>query len=510
MMTSLMTNRINLARTRGLAGALAAMLVSASAASGAVWNAIGGNASRTCYTDIVGPISSTVLWETDSSNAEYTIFAEPPYIGDELMVVTRVPSVGDISGTALIEAHELLTGAKRWDLQLPIDPLHPGWGSRVLGFRDGQIYASRCGNGVPMPASIYALDPVDGSTLWVSEDLVHHGPVESVSYALNGDLIANVRRDGEDFHRISRINKDTGLTVWATPTIYPASNAGIPAVCASTDRVYQWSVVVGGWGITAFSLSTGVELYDTGAITSASGWAQQAGPMVGDDGTVYANRVGEALIAFEDTGTELTELWRVSMGTTIFGTNAIGPDGTVYTIDPAGHVIGIDPSTGTIIYQTPDQVPDIQSVPLDVNFVIDSDGKVFVSNGATSGAPGVYGRVVCYSSDLQTTHWSDIVDNIGRGAPALGSGGILVVCDNGYRIRAYQSNISLLPADLNCDGDIDGTDIPAFVKAVLDPSGYEQDHAACDPMSGDINGDGWVDEFDVPVFVQCLLANGCE
>lgn len=58
--------------------------------------------------------------------------------------------------------------------------------------------------------------------------------------------------------------------------------------------------------------------------------------------------------------------------------------------------------------------------------------------------------------------------------------------------------------DPGCDGTLDIDDIPAFVKALLDPNGYAIAYPYCYFGSADANKDGYVDGRDVGPFVQRL------
>jgi hypothetical protein len=62
-----------------------------------------------------------------------------------------------------------------------------------------------------------------------------------------------------------------------------------------------------------------------------------------------------------------------------------------------------------------------------------------------------------------------------------------------------------LPADSNCDGEIDSFDIDPFVQALTDPSQWQ---FPCDFYCvNDMNEDGKVDSFDIDMFVACLLGD---
>jgi hypothetical protein len=61
------------------------------------------------------------------------------------------------------------------------------------------------------------------------------------------------------------------------------------------------------------------------------------------------------------------------------------------------------------------------------------------------------------------------------------------------------------PADMNCDGALNGQDVEAFVQSLLEPHIYPTHYPTCDINNGDTNSDGVVDLLDVPGFVSALL-----
>lgn len=60
--------------------------------------------------------------------------------------------------------------------------------------------------------------------------------------------------------------------------------------------------------------------------------------------------------------------------------------------------------------------------------------------------------------------------------------------------------------DTNCDGSIDGSDIDAFVTAVLSAAGYAASYPDCDILTADANRDGNADLADIEMFRSLLLA----
>lgn len=60
-------------------------------------------------------------------------------------------------------------------------------------------------------------------------------------------------------------------------------------------------------------------------------------------------------------------------------------------------------------------------------------------------------------------------------------------------------------ADLNCDGDINGLDIKAFVSAILDQSAYASQYPDCNRNLADINNDGAVNTGDIGPLVTAVM-----
>lgn len=61
------------------------------------------------------------------------------------------------------------------------------------------------------------------------------------------------------------------------------------------------------------------------------------------------------------------------------------------------------------------------------------------------------------------------------------------------------------PGDLNCDTAIDGRDIVAYVLAVTNPPGYEDQYPACDIANADLDGDGLFTEIDTAILIELLI-----
>ncbi len=64
-----------------------------------------------------------------------------------------------------------------------------------------------------------------------------------------------------------------------------------------------------------------------------------------------------------------------------------------------------------------------------------------------------------------------------------------------------------LAGDLNCDGEVDLSDVNPFVLALSDAAAYAAQFPGCQRINGDCNGDGRVDFGDINAFVE-LLSGG--
>lgn len=433
--------------------AVAAALGLAQGALAGDWNTgVGGNAARNSLSTEIGPSDPDVLWEGSVS----AVVAQQGVTEGNLFVVSRMFDIVDVEHGTLIVAHDLTTGEQLWDTELPVDFPGTSWRSRVSAIRDGQIYATRAGN--TNLDYLYALDPADGSIIWQSEDLVDEGSTESLAFTDDGDVIAG------NFFSLLRISRVDGATVWDTVRSCPTSNGCQAAVFG--DRVYVWEASFDGPMITAFDAVTGAELYSGDPI--GGGFIEQIGPLVGPDGTVYAprsqnNPITDFFVAYEDTGTALVEKWRVPMGYVPFASFGVGPDGSVYTYrtetDPEDtvEVVRLDPADGAELNTSG---PLAANFPVQPRMAIDADGKVYVTNGGFSE-----GRLYSLNADL-TFRWSVDVPNVNVGGPALGQGGILVVCGTGTDVRAFRDG----PAgDVDGDGDADLNDYRRFRICLTGP-----------------------------------------
>ncbi|MCZ6682473.1 MAG: PQQ-binding-like beta-propeller repeat protein [Planctomycetota bacterium] len=454
---------------------------------------VGGNSARNSLSDESGPTDPDILW----TGSRPAIVAQQGCSDGNLFVTSRIGSFTIPTGTWIV-AQDLTTGNEVWAVQLPFDFPATSWRSRASAIRDGHVYATRAGN--TNLDFLYALAAADGSIVWQSEDLIDEGTTESVAFAANGDIIAG------SFNSLIRIDGLDGTTVWQSPRSCPTSS-GCQAA-AFGNRVYIWEASGAGPVISVFDIKSGAELYSSAGI--GGGFIEQLGPFVGPDGTVYAprtqnNALTDFLVAFDDTGAALVERWSVPLGYVPFASFGIGPDGSVYsyaTDQDGGNadltIQRLHPANGNVI----DTSPILPSnFPVQPRIAIDATGTIYLTNGGFSN-----GGLFSLNADL-SLRWSEAIPNVNVGGPVLGQDGILIVCGIGNNVRAYQTAVA--PADMNCDGNIDGLDVQAYLLAVLDPVQYEVDFPDCNVNNGDLNSDGHVDSGDNAAFAQCLVNGVC-
>lgn len=389
----------------------------------------GGDSSRSSRSAEIGPSAATRLW----SGSLPAIVSQQPVLGEGLVVLPRIQNFTIPTGTWIV-AHDLQTGAIAWQIQLPLGGAGE-WRSKVTAIRDGQVYATRSGGEVN-PATLFALSPIDGSVIWESAAAIEERTTESLAFAANGDPIVG------NFTSVVRIDRSNGATVWSVPRSTPTSNGALVAVFG--NRGYIWEPSPDGPVITVIDLDLGQRLYSSSVV--AGGLIQQLGLFVGPDGTVYAprtqnNPLTDFLVAYDDTGAALVERWRVPIGYVPFGTHGVGHDGSVYAYRTVRRdnevdltILRLDPTDGAVLGQSPVILSDF---PVQPRMLLDAAGRVYLTNG---GFPN--GKVVCLDPDL-TVRWSESITNVNLGGPALGPGGILVVCGVGTDARAYATHDEL-------------------------------------------------------------------
>jgi len=383
----------------------------------------GGRPDRSGRSSEHGPTAPAILWDECPKVA---LNGVQSVIGGSTVVSSRV-YYGDIVTDTWIVAQDLENGDERWSTQLPIN-FPDSWWSHAMAIRDGHVYATRAGN--TNQEYLYALKVEDGTEDWHSDDLIDPSVAETPSFTPEGDLIVG------NFTSILRINHTNGDTQWEALRQCPSSSGCEAAV--SGDRVYAWEVVDSPGGlqhlITAYDLATGERLYASDPLRTEFFGIQDTAPFAGSDGAVYAplanNTPSDALVSLTDSGTALTENWRVPIGYVPFSSFGVGPDGSVYAYSTDLEVLRLDPANGHVLNTSIVLYPADYLSP---KMAIDARGRVFVTN--------TFANLFAFDADLRL-RWAESVPEVGYGGPALGSDGTLVVTGAGTTVRAYRTPFS--------------------------------------------------------------------
>ncbi|MDX9912777.1 MAG: PQQ-binding-like beta-propeller repeat protein [Phycisphaerales bacterium] len=406
------------------------------------WSNSGGNAGRNGQTSEVGPVAPDVLW---SGGATSLISWQPVIMGDRVFVVRQngFPPEPNSDESPVI-CYDLDTGAELWRFNIPF--LTGQWTTWIAGARDGRVYACRGGNGATSSGTVWALDATTGAKLWESEDSVDAGFYDGVVFADDGDLIVASFRD------IWRINAEDGTRVWVASR--QGSVSGSCGAAIGNDGVYVVDAVAGpGHAIKKFDLATGAFLYQSPTMT---GFTVQQTPMVGPDGSVYLNRTQNNILtdffyAFEDSGAAFTEKWSIPSQWTTNSEFTVGPDGSVYMLQPGLLLSRLDPSDGSVIDSGPVlDTDDMTNFSVNPRMASDANGNLFVSNGRFAA-----GRLYAFTASLQPL-WDFGVTNVNIGGPAVGRDGTLVITGNGTQVIAFRSAGDPCDPD-GCLADWDGT-----------------------------------------------------
>jgi hypothetical protein len=400
--------------------------------AGTDWSNFGGDAQRNGMSETKGPIAETLLWSGGNTSL---ISWLPVTEGNRLFLVRQKSWPGSPNDSPIF-AMDLLTGERLWVSEIPY---HTGdWITWVAGVKNGQVYASRSGNGATVKDNLYALDAETGDTLWVSDDLIDAGPYDGVVFAADGDPII------ASFTDIWRINAADGATVWHANRLGSVTDSCGGALYQ--DAFYVADVTAGGHIIVRYDVNSGQRLYQSPVMP---GFTLQNTPMVGPDGSIYLSRTQnntfvDFFYAFSDTGTNLIEKWHIPCAWTVYSEFTVGPDGGVYCITPGPRITKLNPNDGSLLAQTP--IIGNPEPSLSPHFATDADGTVYYSNGGFSS-----GQMFVFTSTLDPL-WNTTMKNINIGGPSLGKNGVLVICGTGTNMRAYQRPIPLV--EVNATGGL--------------------------------------------------------
>ena len=469
---------------------LVSLVVCVMGAHAADWTNSGGNALRNGLTTETGPVAEDLLW----SGGQTSLIAwQPVTEGNRVFMVRQADWPGNPQDS-LVVAMDLTTGEELWSIEIPAES--GDWTTWIAGVKNGLVFASRGGNGASVWAPLYALNVEDGSTAWVSVDDVNAGAYDGVVFAPDGDPVIG------SIYDIWRIDADTGITVWHADRTGSVSSSCGGAVFG--DAVYIVDAAPGGHVVVKYDLATGDYVYESDVM---SGFTLQNTPFTGSDGTIYISRTQnnpatDFFYGWTDDGVEFKPKWNIPAAWTTTSEFGEGPDGSIYAVIPGPALARLHPDDGSVIDSV--SVPDTGHCRL----AVDAAGTVYFSNGGFAD-----GHLYAYTADLNPL-WDTAVTNINIGGPALGQGGVLVVCGVGTDVRAYRSDPTPTPTpgeclhtgDVTLDGEITAGDAQlAFLIALgAHTPTYDEECAA------DCNGDGEVTAGDAQaIFLTALGQPQC-
>jgi len=141
--------------------------------------------------------------------------------------------------------------------------------------------------------------------------------------------------------------------------------------------------------------------------------------------------------------------------------------------------------------------------------------------GSTAGFSDWHGWNCVNGAPAATLGWSAPIQIAIAGGPTVTGDRLRVVAEhpsgavstledvclsfNGTPDVLIQNVVTKHPGDMNCDGTVNMTDVPAFVTALLDPSTYAGQNPRCDLFNADFNSDGSSDARDIQQFIRKLL-----
>jgi outer membrane protein assembly factor BamB len=406
--------------------ASAALLAPLAAAQN--WSNHGGNAARNGQSAVNGPRQPSVAWSAPNA----VVISWAPFIGDGAVFTVRetgFPQSGGAANDAIV-SYDIATGAVRWSTTLAFNGnTSQQWIASIAGVNDGRVFATRSQNLTPQP--ITALDANSGAFLWNSAALQTTFAYDGAVFEPGGDLVIG------DSNTLKRIRASDGATVWDEARTCPVSGACGAAVSAT--GVFIDEAFPGGQVLTKRDLATGAVLYQS---TLMAGFTDQNSPFVWNDLVFFSrtqnNTSVDFLFAFQDSGAALVPLWNTPVRWTTSHEHGVGLDGSIYTFNPLGEFVRLDPFTGVELGNAGVYAPP-PGDNLSPKTAIDAEGRVYLSNGWAS-TPANLGRLWAFTPDLSQVLFTLDYSRQNNGGPALGGDGHLVMCDlNG--VHAYREPI---------------------------------------------------------------------
>lgn len=377
------------------------------------WETFGGNSARNSFLNVVGPESpNEILWEGSlPSNGGWPIL-----ISNNKLVTCRAVNWED----APLVCHDLFTGDTLWTKDF-------GGGSHStsipLGFRENVVYAANW-FGNTEGDTLFAIDAHNGEIKWFTDIGVLGVYNLGIAFTDNGDLILPLP------FNIVRINHLNGDTVWCIERIVPVIS-DYCGLAVFNQTAYGWAIIANELQLIAINVETGEIKYGKGVPTThppVNIWSAPL-PVVSPSGIVYMYRPEDNLVAFKDTKDSLAILWNVPIREGGNTKPSIGLDGSVY-FTHHNRIMRADTETGEILDSSiiiwNDTITYINAL-----FSTDAKGTVFFNTN--------YGGGILYSFTKNLKlNWTDSIDVMGYGGPALSKHGLLAVAGKGNILRVYK------------------------------------------------------------------------
>jgi len=382
------------------------------------WETIGGNSARTCLSNAIGPVKPEILWEGSviSSTLGFPILIE----NNKLVTMRAIDLTGEY---APMVCFDIFSGDTLWTLDF-----NGGKHSMSvpIGFKNNVVYASNWFGDASKGDTLYAINADNGKIIWRSNVYILGDYSVGIAFTENDDILLPMP------NFILRIDHTNGEGKWSIERYVPTA----PAWCGLAvfgKTAYTWE---GPFGkplvIIAIDIDGGFIKYSKEIpIAGSVGLNATTIPVVDNNGTIYALRPENNLVALKDNGDSLSILWNIPIVDGGCTNQAIGPDGSVYFTNHK-RIMRADPQNGVILDSSIILKP---STPIDFggHFAIDGSGTVFFNNGGNY----TEGRIYSLSKSL-SINWTDSIYHIQYGGPSLSTHGSLAVAGAYNILRVYK------------------------------------------------------------------------
>lgn len=371
------------------------------------WNNGGGNPSRSGLSILSGPQNDSIKWQGTSSG----LFGMPVYIEGSKLVTMRFLALTNAPAVC----HNIITGQLIWSK----DVTGLTGRSLPLGIRDGKVYVMRLTES--LRDTLFALDANDGSVIWRANVTTDAYITTSLTFASNGDLFV------EGYFKFYKIDHLTGIKIWETNVVPLVM--GMSEMSVYNNTGYIWENIGGSSNVTAIDINTGARKYSRIITDTHPGGAiNQCALIIGEDGTIFAQKQEDNVTALSDVGSALNVLWQTEItGNAPFSLMCTGPDGSVYA-PSNGRIIRLNPLNG----QRRDSSEVICANPdlFQLRVSAASNNVIYATNGENS--------VYAFTPELQQL-WTDFIPNVNTSGVAIGANGLAAVSGGGTTLKVYGS-----------------------------------------------------------------------